>query len=126
MSDLVVFRLQFFKKLLSYLKWATSNLTNPMNFGIGPSFPKGERSAFSQGPLFLNVHFKKYEIWWLTLQAYLELSRTWSFFFLGSKYASEYYNHFFSWCLHVRVNDLLNFFSTIIFSCQYPPEVEAY
>ena len=43
-------------------------LTNTVNFGIG--------TTFSKGPLFLRIRFIKYIIWWLILEAYLELSQT--------------------------------------------------
>ena len=43
-----------------------------------------------------------------------------------SKYASEYYNKFFAWRFQIKVDDFLNFFSTINFSYQYPPEAKAY
>ena len=32
---------------------------------------------------------------------------------------------FYSWRFHFKVNDFLNFFSTISFSYQYPPEAKA-
>ena len=37
---------------------------------------KGPVSTFSKGPLLLKVHFTKYAIWWLTLEAYLKQSQT--------------------------------------------------
>ena len=48
---------------------------------------------------------------------------------LGSKYTSEYYNKFFSWRFHFKVNEFLIFFfffSTIKFSFQILPEVNEY
>ena len=57
-------------------------LTNTVNFAIGSNFCKGSGCAFSKGPFLLKVRFIKYAItlWlilvWLTLEVYLEPSRT--------------------------------------------------
>ena len=39
---------------------------------------------------------------------------------------NTYYNNFFFWRFHFKVNDFLNVFSTINFSYQYLPEAKAY
>ena len=58
-----------------------------MSFGIGSTFFIGPGSAFSKGPIFVKVRFIKYVIWWLKLEAYLELSRisTMELFFENSQ-----------------------------------------
>ena len=57
-----------FKKLLSYLKLAPSNLskneflTHAATFGTGTTFSKDPGSAFSQGPGPSRVRFIKYAL----------------------------------------------------------------
>ena len=45
---------------------------------------------------------------------------------LGSKYASEHYNKFFSWRFLFKVNYFLNLFSTIDFCSQCTPEAKVH
>ena len=130
---------------MSYLISAISNLSFRAAFDQYSEFWHRVRfflsSTFSEGAL-------KYDIWWLILETYLEPSRTSTMKrflkivsiyqpltilpkkphrkYSRSKYASEYYNKFFSWRFQIKVDDFLNFFSTINFSYQYPPEAKAY
>ena len=91
-------------------------LHNAANFGVG--------STFSQGPPFLKVRFIKYDIWWLTLEAHLEPSRT-----STMKLFFSPLNTITNFCLDISKLKLLtftNFFSTINFCFQCPPEAKAY
>ena len=105
-------------------------LTNTVNFAIGSIFCKGSGSAFSKGPFLLKVHFIKYAItlWlilvWLTLEVYLEPSRTsamellfknsWQLLTLNY-FLKKAPSQMFDWALNTPLNTYYNnfFFSDV-------------